>query len=131
MQITLGAETICDGADRSVDKSAGPADLVVSGPISMQVGEFLRATAIQAFNRNNLRSEVSFGIKRQLSTVAAAAMYCFSHPAGVTRSGTLAIADGVSTASIANCVLETCTCRQIGCTVLVDYKLTGGAITIT
>jgi hypothetical protein len=58
-------------------------------------------------------------------------MYCFSHPAGVTRSGTLAIADGGSTASIANCVLETCTCRQIGCTVLVDYKLTGGAITMT
>ena len=129
MIIQLGGDTLCDGADRAVDKNAGPANLSVSAPVSAQVADFLRSAAVQVFNRQNMRAEVSFEVKRQLGSVAAAAIYCFSHPAAIARSGTLTIQEG-QTASIANTVLETVNCTQIGATVHIAYKLTGGAISI-
>ena len=127
MVITIGSEIICDGPDRSVDKNAGPADLTIVSPTAKQIVEYLRAEDVTVFDRGNRRNEISFSVKRQLVSVAAAETYCWLYPTSLTRSGTLVMTNGGQSARLLTAVLDV-VCRHVGCTVLLSYSIVGGKL---
>ena len=130
MVITIGSETICDGADRTAGKNAGPSGLRLIGRRATQVLQYLRATDAEPVDRGNRTSELSFSIKRLCASVAAAEEYCALHPASVTGSGTLTMTNASSAVRMLNAVLDTVDCSYVGATVFVNYHATGGKLEI-
>lgn len=128
MTITIGSDSLCDGADRAVDKSAGPSGLSLSGAIGAQVQENLRADDVVIYNRKNRRSDLSFGVKRQCASIGAAETWAMLHPVTVTRSGTVTMTTGAGAVKMLNAVLTTVKCSTVGSTVLVDYAIAGGKL---
>ncbi len=128
MKITLGATTLCDGADRAADKSAGPSGLRVSGRVRTDVANRLRAAHAVVFNRKNHASEVSFSVVRKLASVAAAETFCTLHPATVVREGTATFGEGAGAVQMPGAVLEEATCTHTGLSVHIQYRLAGGKL---
>ena len=129
MVITIGGYTLCDGADRSVNKSAGPSNLSLSGTIKTQAAEYLRAADAVIISRGNRTSELTFSVKRQCSSESAAEAWAMLHPVTATRSGTVVMSCGGSgSVNMYNAVLEHIGCSLIGATVLITYRITGGQL---
>lgn len=129
MTITLGTSTLCDGADRSQDKNAGPAGLSISGAIAGQTAEYLRATSAKRLERGNRSHEVAFTVHRLCANVAAANQFALTHAATVARSGTLTFVDETTIATLSDCILDQVQADAIGRTVRIAYRLSGGVMT--
>lgn len=128
MVITLGGSTLCDGADRSVNKSAGPSDWHLIGDKAAQTAEHLRADDAEAYDRGNRTSEMTFKVKRQCSSESAAEAWATLHSVTVARSGTAAIICGGTTINMLYAQLEHIDCSYVGATVFVDYRIRGGRL---
>lgn len=132
MKITIGSDVLCDGPDRTAGKHAGPLGRVEFDPVAnVQVGEFLRATTIKAFDRGNIRHQVSFRISRLFTSADDAFDWCLSYPSTVTRSGSVVFQSGTASKTMADAVLQPPKMSILGVTVEVSYTLVGGAITET
>ena len=130
MQITIGSDTLCDGATRAVGKHCGPLGTVEFDPAAnCQVGEFLRATVIKAFDRGNIRHQVSFKVSRLFTDPDDAFLWALEYPSTVTRSGTVTFTSGSTSATLADAVLDPPKCTTIGVSVEISYRLVGGAVT--
>jgi len=125
MIITLGGYTLCDGPDRSVNKSAGPSDFTLVGNLDAQTSKPLRAVNATCFNRGNRVTEVSFTVRRLHASVSAALLWAVQHPVTVTRSGTLVLTGG---GQLLTAVLDRISIRHVGVTVFADYHITGGKL---
>ncbi len=126
--------TLCHGPTWAVDNHVGPTGLQVSGPISLQVAEALRATNATPYNRANLITRVAFTVTRECASAKAAEKFCFTHIRDVLRSGTIYLlcednAGAYDTLTLANAVLQEPTCTQIGQSVQIAYTIIGGALT--
>lgn len=130
MTITIGTDSLCDGADRSVDKNAGPSNFVMTGSLSPQVAEYIRADDVTVFNRKNRKSELAFDVKRQCSSVAAAESLAALYPWTVTRSGTLTITTTAGAVRILTAVLDVVRCSHDGATVFISYHAVGGKVEV-
>jgi hypothetical protein len=129
MQITIGSDILCHGADRAVGKHCGPLGTTEFDPAAqMQPGEFLRATVIKAFDRGNIRHQIAFRISRLFTDPDDAFLWALTYPSTVTRSGTVTFISGASSVTMADSVLDPPKCTTIGVSVEVSYRLTGGAI---
>ena len=128
MIITIGATTICDGADRSVDKSSGPTNVTINGAIKMQPAEYLRALHSEMISRDNRNGAISFTINRLLASEEAATAWAFLHAATVTRAGTLTITLGATATQMLNSVIQNISCTPIGRSVKVTYNIIGGQL---
>lgn len=128
MIITIGSDIICDGADRSQDKNSGPSNYRMSGDVTEQIAEFLRADDVTVYNRKNRKAQVSFDVKRLCASVDAAETYCNMHPWTVTRSGTLTITTTGGSLRILTATLKTVSCTFTGATVFVSYLIIGGKV---
>lgn len=126
MIIQIAGTTICDGADRSANKSAGPSGLTIVGSVEMQPGKYIRATSAEYFNRGNQTNQVSFSISRAHSSVAAAEAWMLMHTVTVPRAGTVTFNLGSTSYRLLNAVLNIPKIEQVGVSVMVDYAITGG-----
>jgi hypothetical protein len=127
-------QILCHGHVEGIDKHVGPSNLRTSGPISVQQGEFLRATYGKAYNRNNLKTMLSFSITRECASAQAAEAFCLTHLRDVLRSNTCVVQaegskGGKTTITISDAVLQEPVCEQIGVSVVITYTILGGAIT--
>lgn len=126
MIITIDSDTICDGPDRSVNKNTGPENLQISAQTTAQVRRFLRVQNAKVSDRLGMVSQIAFGVTRLCADVAAAEAYSAVHPATVARSGTLTL----GSVEVSDCVIDEVACRQMGVTVKIEYRITGGAMAI-
>lgn len=126
MIIKIGNDTLCDGADRGVDKSCGPAPggIIAGNPIEQGIRP-LRARWAQMLNREGETTTLQFSVTRLCSTPAAAWQWAVLHHATVTRSGTVILTDTGLGVRILNCVLVP-KCVPDGASVHVSYAITGG-----
>lgn len=114
------------GLSEREHSSAG--DFEISGQVLAQIMQRIRAATAPVEDRKNLTHQVSFSTSRLFATAAEAFLYSLN-PAGKTdRAGTLVFTIGASSMSMANAVVEPPSCRVIGCTVLLTYRASGGAI---
>lgn len=132
MKITIGSDTLCDGAERGVGKHCGPLGITEFDPSAqLQVGEFLRATTVKAFDRGNIRHQVAFKISRLFADTDSAFLWALAYPSTVTRSGSVVFESGSASVTMSDAVLDPPKCSIIGVSVEVSYRLTGGAIAET
>jgi len=127
-----GVETVlCDGADPSLDKSAGPSDLRIRGTVNVQVAEALRAVGVTVHNRSNARSELSFGVARECASVAAAELWIAQHLVACPRAGAVKLlasesGGGLVIITLASAAIPDITFEQFGVAVVVNYQIIGG-----
>ena len=130
MIITLGASTLCDGVTRALNKSAGPASgWSVSGRISTQIGEKLRASNASVWNRGNQVTTLQFDIMRLLASADAAEQWALMHAATVAREGVLTIVCG-ATLRMAMAILQEPKCIGYGASVKVSYTIIGDGMEV-
>jgi hypothetical protein len=127
-------QVLCDGHVDGVDRNVGPSNLRTSGPISVQVAEYLRGTAAKPINRQNRKSQLSFSVTRECASAQAAEKLCIDYPATCLRSGTLTIkpegsAGAIADRKIADAAVANISCEQIGSSVVITFDIVGGAIT--
>jgi hypothetical protein len=130
--ITLGETNLCDGWDRAVNKSTGPTQFHLSAPISVQLAEYLRATFAVPIARGNAKPELSFSVHHLSETVSDSERWMFEHVLAVPRSGTMTLTpdSGGSGITLANAVLDNPQFTFFGCTIIVQYHLLSGTITV-
>lgn len=131
IDITDGVTTqrLCDGPDRSANKSTGPDNLVVDGPVTPDAADFLRATNAKVYNRGNLVHDISWTVRRLLASVALAEDYALEHPQTVLRGTQLLLITATGTRTFSYGTLVGCRCRHVGATVFIDYRFSGGVRT--
>ena len=130
MVITLGASILCDGATRALNKSCGPAPgWSISGRISTQPAEALRARNARVYDRGNEITTLQFEVTRLLASIEAAEQWALLHAATVARSGTLTITTGIALRMLLS-VLQEPKCTCVGCSVRVAYTINGGGMEV-
>jgi hypothetical protein len=125
--------TLCHGHITGTDKHVGPSDLLCSGPVSVEIGRYIRATAAIPYNRANRVSTISFSVTRECASALAAELFCLTHLRDLLREGTLYIhaqsaAGGTEQITLSNAIVQDVQCRHVGLTVLVAYQIVGGTI---
>ncbi len=120
MVILIASTTICHGADRAVDKSAGPEGLTVGGDGVPQISRPIRAAAAIPLARGGLLASVAFSVNRLCASAAAASTFAADHPFTCPRDGTLTL----GSKTLANAHIDTILCRQQGISVHIDYRIT-------
>jgi hypothetical protein len=123
-----GTTTLCDGAERGVNKSTGPRELRVAGPVEAQQAKFFRGAAGKVWNRGNRLVSVSWSVTRELASVGAAEEFCVEHVATVKREHTIAFVAATGTKTLTDAVLVGVACAHIGLAVKIDYQAIGGAL---
>jgi hypothetical protein len=106
----------------------------LTGPIQVQVGQFLRATNATPYNRGNKVVRGAFSVFRECASFLAAEKFCWTYQRDLSRSGNLIIlaedsAGGTEKLTLANTTVDDVRCVQIGVTVLITYTISGGALT--
>lgn len=134
---TTNAETVlCDGPGRGADRMAGPLDgLSIGDDVSGQVAEFLRATEIKAWNRQNQRTALSFRVARECASAVAAHAWQLAFHAGCIRAGTVHLIETSSSGStqtvkIANAVITSIRTTPLGVTRVVEFSIVGGKLSL-
>jgi hypothetical protein len=72
MQITYGALTLCDGADRTSGKYTGPRNLRIGDTRTIQVSPVIGAAAPRIDARGNRAVSIAFEVERLHADVATA-----------------------------------------------------------
>lgn len=109
--------------------SAG--DLAVDAATGQQVDRYVRGTAGRVRDRGNILTTLRFSTTRIFATADAAALWALDHDASYPREGTLLIdpaGDGGIDRYLENAVISPPSRRIIGCSVLLSYTVTGGAV---
>ena len=129
------AQTVlADGAGvRGAGKNVGPDGFRISGQVSSQIAQFLRAGNAKVFNRGNLRTSIAFSVRREFSSTQAAEFWLLNHVKTVQREDTLymfaqAESGNEIQVTVSDCVLTLTDLQHEGVSVRVSYQITGGAI---
>jgi hypothetical protein len=110
------------------------ADFRIEPQAETQVIARVRATHALPVDRGNLANTITFSTTRKFLTPALASAYALMVEAAIPRSGTLVFKDVSpggewSEHRMANAVVSPPRRSCTGCTVSLDYVVTGGAIT--
>lgn len=119
------------GVSERIHSSA--ADLVISAQAVTDLVRRVRAAFAKIVDRGNLSTTITFSTTRLFGTPAAAFLYVLDHDSALPRQGTLifealAPGGGITKRALMDMVISPPTRRVIGCTALLDYTATGGAI---
>lgn len=119
------------GVDERTHSSAS--NFTISAQSVQDLIQRVRAASAQVVDRGNLSTTIRFSTTRVFATPAAAFLYSLDHDSLIPRQGVLvldAVAPGgaVSSRWLMDMVINPPLRRVIGCTVLLDYTATGGAI---
>ena len=121
------------GVSERTHSSAG--DLVISPQAEVQVSAFVRGAYARPLDRGNVLNVISFSTTRKFASPAEAQQWALDYDADFPRSGTLYL-DTVSPLGLivrrvmANAVVDPPRRRLAGATVLLDYSVRGGAISV-
>lgn len=120
------------GVSERVHTSAG--DFRIEPQAVTELITRLRASHALPVDRANLSNTLSFSTTRKFSTSALASAYALMVDTAIPRSGILVLEDFSpggewSEHRMANAVVSPPRRKCIGCTVMLDYVVTGGAIT--
>jgi hypothetical protein len=130
--VNAGDETVlCDGADPSLDRSAGPSDLRIRGSVNIQTAEALRAVGVTVHDRGNGRSEISFAVARECASVAAAEVWIAQHLVNCPRVGAVKLlasesGGGLTIVTLAIAAIPDISFEHVGVAVIVSYTIVGG-----
>ena len=127
--------TLCDGATRDVDKSSGPVEIAMSAPGVVDPQGATRATEMKVRERGNVSTRITFQVLRRCSDDQAATAWLALHLATVVRKDTLImLADsGIGktvTITVPYVAMEEPAGRQMGASVMLTYKLSGGRMIV-
>lgn len=136
--IKVGSVTTWLAGDPAVGEHAhsSASDLRIAATAQKQTDRFVRAAAAKERDRGNLSTTVSFSTTRKFSTPQTAELWAADYDSAFPRAGTLVIQTtapgGTGTSRyMADTVVDPPTRQIIGCSVLLTYSATGGAITTT
>lgn len=129
MTITLGNTTLCAGQARvtgtpigNVGDPVGPSDLRMQLAPGVAVREYVGADRVQPEHVRCDSGSVSFGVTRTFATPEAALAYISGAFLNENSAGALAFGD---TTVFANAAVTQRTAAVVGCTVAVNYSITG------
>ena len=129
MKITLGDTTLCAGQARvtgtpsgNVGDPVGPSDLRMQLAPGVAIREYVGADRVQGEHVRCDSGSVSFGVTRTFATPEAALAYISGaflseDSAGALKSG--------ETTVFANAAVTQRMAAHVGCTVAVNYSITG------
>ena len=136
MTITLGSTTLCAGQTRNnTGDPVGPRDLRIQLTPGVAIREFVGADRVQPEHVKCDSGTISFGVTRTFATADAALTYAtgafLAEPnegvltVGTTKIfGTHTLSDNTTVVD-AKCVVTQRTLAVVGCTVAVNYSITG------
>ena len=116
------------GVAESVHSSA--AGVQIGATIQKQTALRVRADAAVTYDRANLQTTVSFSTVRTFATTDEAELWALDYDATYPRTGTLTMAstgDG-TTRTMTGAVVDPPARDVLGCAVVLNYTVTGGAI---
>ena len=124
---------LANGPERGIGLHSGPSNMSHNSRVLAQINQRLRANFVEAKNRGNLSTRLSFQISVEFSTLQDAGSYAFIYPIELPREGNLRIILPLGTTNkvyqMANCVIEEIDPRQMGVTLFINYTIIGGEIT--
>ena len=109
-----------------------PSNFRINGEQIEQPGQFLRAEAIKMFGRKNLKTNLSFDVKRLHDSIAIAQAFVLTHYSTLPRGEKLLDITYTSTDSsethkyFADCTLSSVEGHHVGSTSFFTYKLAAG-----
>jgi hypothetical protein len=136
MTITLGSTTLCAGQTRNnTGDPVGPRDLRIQLTPGVAIREFVGADRVQPEHVKCDSGTISFGVTRTFATPDDAITYATSTflnepnegvlTVGTTKIfGTHTLSDNTTEVD-AKCVVTQRTLAVVGCTVAVNYSITG------
>ncbi len=136
MTITLGSTTLCAGQTRNnTGAPVGPRDLRIQLTPGVAIREFVGADRVQPEHVKCDSGTISFGVTRTFATPDDAITYATSTflnepnegvlTVGTTKIfGTHTLSDNTTEVD-AKCVVTQRTLAVVGCTVAVNYSITG------
>ena len=135
MTITLGSTTLCAGQTRNnTGAPVGPRDLRIQLTPGVAIREFVGADRVQPEHVKCDSGTISFGVTRTFATADAALTYATSTFLAEPNEGVLTVGGtkifgtrilSNNTTVDAKCVVTQRTLAVVGCTVAVNYSITG------
>lgn len=123
MTITLGNTTLCAGQARNTTGSpVGPNDLRMQLAPGVAIREYVGADRVQGEHVRCDSGSVSFGVTRTFATPEAALAYISGAFLSEDSAGALKFDDQTV---FANAAVTQRTAAVVGCTVAVNYSITG------
>lgn len=117
-----------DGVSERVHSQA--ADIRIDPRIAKQTAERVRANHAITWDRKNLQNTITFATVRTFASPDAAAAWALDVDGMIPRSGTLVMDSGVASIRYMEAAVVDPPSRRVsGCSVLLSYTATGGAIT--
>ena len=118
---------------KSEREHSSAANIRLSGRIQTQAVEKVRANNAGIFDRKNLIETLTFSTVRKFDTAAEAEDWSLTYNAAMPRTGdailqTITPGGGVSTRTMGNVVVMPPTRVVTGCSVELNYEITGGPI---
>lgn len=128
MRILINGYELCSGV--GVDQVI---DFNLDGARAMQMGRYLRAGAVKAFDRGNAELAIQLTVSREHASEQAAAFFLFSHlkdipPAGEVTFETTGETGAILSATIASSVVRGFGSRWSGVTTWHRYTIAGGGL---
>ena len=111
-------------------------DIRINGEILTQENNYLRSQTGEVVDRGNLKTTITFGTSRLFATANEAEMFSADYDSTSPRSGTLILEfvqplGSVTRRYLRKAVVFPPVRQVIGCTVILNYTVRGGAITPT
>ena len=134
MTITLGSTTLCAGQTRNnTGDPVGPRDLRIQLTPGVAIREFVGADRVQPEHVKCDSGSISFGVTRTFATPEAAITYATSTFLNEPNEGVLTVGTTKifgtrtvgNTTVDAKCVVTQRALAVVGCTVAVNYSITG------
>lgn len=123
MTITLGETVLCAGQTRnSTGSPVGPSNLRMQLSPGVAIREYVGADRVKGEHVRCDSGSVSFGVTRTFATEAAALAYVKGGFVAEASAGALKFDDATV---FANAAVTQRTADLVGCTVVVNYSITG------
>lgn len=121
---------LCNGPERGVGLSIGPADFQASEQVSTQVVPRLRAAKAGLYDRGNMLHLVSFQVTKTYETQVQAFTEFHTWRDALPRSGTLILRylPGSRRVEYQEALLEIASRRRIGVAIIWGYQITARTI---
>ena len=115
------------------DADEGPIGLTHDGRLVVDEQEFLRATAVELFNRANRATVISFSRVWSFTDLGAAELFLLDHPASIPQQETckfttMSNAGALSYRYIARAMVGAYRGAVMGTAITFNYTIRGGAL---
>jgi len=113
------------------DNSAreNPRDLKKQVRGAVQPLEAIGAPQLDQFARGNVRTDLSFRVRRQFTTIELALVWWLDSDSVTDTKGHVTITQGTSIRYIPNAIVQSISDNPQGVSVHISYQITGGKIT--